>query len=284
MKEASKHELSDIIFLDIETVRLQKNLSVGATYSAWKYKMARYSEEPLTVSYKNTASLYPEFAKIACISVGRVEDNKIIMKSYSGDEKELLSDFCSDLRKFENAKPNLAICGHAVKTFDIPFIFKRSIVHSISPPDSIDISGLKPWELTAIDTKELWKGTSTYSPSLVSVCLALNLETPKSDLSGAEVGGAYFNGEIDRIVKYCEKDVKRTIDVFLKIRLDPIIETVVRASPKEIDSIIDDIYAKGQITKEQEKVILRECKDKEAALKLLKSISTVSDDLENKLK
>jgi uncharacterized protein YprB with RNaseH-like and TPR domain len=49
------------------------------------------------------------------------------------------------------------LCGHNIKEFDVPYICRRAMVHGLTLPTIIDSAGKKPWEVSHIDTMELWK-------------------------------------------------------------------------------------------------------------------------------
>jgi len=173
MKQLREVRLENIVFLDIETAPVVEKLEQGTPiYDAWKYRMQRKidKDEEVTMedSFVNDAGIYAEFSRIVCITVGMVkEESRIILKTYrDSDEKELIQKFMADLNKILRSKPNAVLCGHSVKGFDIPFIFRRCMVNQVVPNTLIDVGGLKPWEVTALDTKELWRSCLTMLTAL----------------------------------------------------------------------------------------------------------------------
>ena len=77
----------------------------------------------------------------------------------------------------------------------------------------------KPWEIKAIDTKEIWQyGAYTAIGSLDLMCACLDIPTPKDgEVNGGMVHEAYWNdGRLQEIAEYCEKDVEVLIK-FIKI-------------------------------------------------------------------
>jgi hypothetical protein len=124
------------------------------------------------------------------------------------------------------ANKGLRLAGHAIKGFDIPFIMRRCLVNQIELPSLIDIAHLKPWELTAIDTLELWKGTGFNGSSLINIATALGIPSPKDEMEGEETYEYYYNHKdgVDLIRKYCEKDVKTVCNIILKCRYEAPVE------------------------------------------------------------
>jgi hypothetical protein len=83
------------------------------------------------------------------------------------------------------------------------------LVNGIKLPDIINLAGKKPWEVRHLDTMELWKfGDYKHYTSLELLAALFNIPTPKDDIDGSMVGNVYWvEKDLDRIVKYCQKDV-----------------------------------------------------------------------------
>lgn len=244
MRELKKLILEDLIIFDIETVRLVDTLKIDTPlFDSWQYKKQRegLSDVDVIKTFVDEAALYPEFAKIVCISVGVIRGGKLHIKSYNNtDEKVMLEEFSSLLNNLTSSRPKAMFLGFANKGFDEPFITKRMIVNQVELNPLLDTFGLKPWDLTSVDLKEGWKGTSWNNASLLNITTALGLPSPKNDISGADVGRVYYeegkNG-IERITKYCERDVQAVCDVLMKMRYEPLIEAVYLSEAPETPEI-----------------------------------------------
>ena len=171
--------------------------------------------------YNEKAALYAPFGRVVTIVVGRIVDNKIILKSYASyDEKELLKAFSEDLDKVYSARPNTRLVGFNSIGFDTPFLVKRMIVNGIRPNDLLDEGGAKPWEVRSVDLAQIWKGNAFYMDSLSAVAATFGLPTPKDALDGSQVSDAFYENRLDEIVTYCQKDVETTIRLFRKMKMD----------------------------------------------------------------
>jgi uncharacterized protein YprB with RNaseH-like and TPR domain len=170
--------------------------------------------------FVNRAALVPEFARIACVSVAFVTDKgETKVQSFSNEnEKDLLQDVQKLLRRV--GELGFFLCGHNVKGFDIPMLAKRMIINGLLPPKILPGHDTKPWEIKALDTKELWQygGYGTIA-SLELMCVSMGVESSKNmEVTGNKVHEAYWtNKDIKGIVEYCEKDVLVLIDVIKKI-------------------------------------------------------------------
>jgi len=228
MKILLNYKSSDLIFFDIETARVVEKLIPGTPlHSAWQYK-ARYQNEmkeklsrdgsdpevALEEFFEEKSPLYAPFARIACIVVGRIDGENLKVKTYAGEEDQLLTNFMTDLSMFTTARPGAALCGFNNIGFDQPMITKRSMVNNVQLHPLLDTAHLKPWEINALDLSTLWKGASFYPDSLVAVATALGLPSPKTGMDGAKVSEAFYAGKIDEIVEYCKADVLTTANIY----------------------------------------------------------------------
>ena len=226
----TKIPLQNILFLDIETVPEKEafdQLSEGVQ-ELWAEKTAyRRKEEFTPEEFYERAGIWAEFGKIICISVGFFQESHRLtfrVRSYTGDEKHLLEEFKALLQDYFNL-PKHVLCAHNGKEFDFPYIARRMIIHGISLPSKLSLFGKKPWEVPHIDTMELWKfGDFKHYTSLKLLAHVLGIPSPKEDLDGSKVRSVYYEeGDVERIARYCEKDVITTAQVFLRLCNAPLL-------------------------------------------------------------
>ena len=226
--------LEEIIFLDIETVPLASEYhGLNEKWKQlWEHKMKFQinDDEPVEVLY-NRAGIYAEFGRIVCISAGYVTqkagDLFFRVKSfYNDDEKTLIQNFFNALEAFTKAGKR-RLCAHNGQEFDYPYIARRALVNNLKLPKIFDIAGLKPWDLKdqLIDTLQLWKfGDYKHYTSLSLLCELFNIPTPKDDIDGSQVAQIFWEEkDIERIVRYCEKDTLAVANLLLKYKGDKII-------------------------------------------------------------
>jgi uncharacterized protein YprB with RNaseH-like and TPR domain len=224
--------ITKLLFIDIETVGVQPDWdSLVKNNEALSFQFENYfdwfqkrfpedADKPVGQMFVNRAALVPEFARIACVSVAFVtEKGETKMQSFSNEnEKDLLQDVQKLLRRV--GELGFFLCGHNVKGFDIPMLAKRMIINGLLPPKILPGHDTKPWEIKALDTKELWQygGYGTIA-SLELMCVSMGVESSKNmEVTGNKVHEAYWtNKDIKGIVEYCEKDVLVLIDVIKKI-------------------------------------------------------------------
>ena len=231
--------ITKILFLDVETVGgckdydtcKENNPNIADQFDKYfDWFLKRFPEDNIgdesEIELKNKvfvrrSALVPEFAKIVCVSMAFVMDNGDVKKqTFSGDdEKEVLTQVRDLLNRCH--KLDFYLCGHNLKNFDIPMMAKRMIINGIMPSKLLPSYDTKPWEVKAIDTKEIWQyGSYTSIGSLDLMCTCLDIPTPKDgEVTGDKVHDYYWNKNmLKEISDYCEKDVVVLVDTIKKLK------------------------------------------------------------------
>lgn len=219
--------IESILFLDIETVPLFPSFDdqPEKLQKLWDKKSLHFRDESQNASdVYQRAGIYAEFGKIICISVGTLYQKqgepRFRVKSYAGsDEKKLLQEFVNMLDNFSK-HGGVKLCAHNGQEFDYPYIARRCLINGVTIPKIIDIAGAKPWEVKDIllDTLQLWKfGDYKHFTSLDLLCAIFEIPTPKDDIDGSQVADVFYKeNDLDRIIRYCEKDVFALAQLFLR--------------------------------------------------------------------
>ncbi|MCG8582384.1 MAG: 3'-5' exonuclease [Bacteroidales bacterium] len=226
-------KVEDIMFLDIETVPQEAGFDnvTPELKELWEKKSAYFrSEDESPADVYGRAGIYAEFGKIVCISVGVISargGKRIFrVKSFAGDNEEvLLSDFAQMLSHFAR-DIHKNICGHNAKEFDFPFIARRMLINGVKLPPILDVAGKKPWEVKFLDTMDMWKfGDYKHYTSLNLLTTIFNIPSPKDDIDGSQVASVFYEeNDVERIARYCEKDVLATAQLFLRFKGEDLIE------------------------------------------------------------
>jgi len=139
-------------------------------------------------------------------------------------EKKLLIEF-SDLLKNYSGRNKLHLCGHNGKEFDFPYLARRMLINGIKLPKVLDVAGKKPWEVSFIDTMNLWKfGDYKHFTSLDLLTNVFGIPTSKDQMDGSMVADVYYKDHnLKAIVEYCERDVVAVVQLILKFRGDELI-------------------------------------------------------------
>ncbi|MEZ4841423.1 MAG: 3'-5' exonuclease [Flavobacteriaceae bacterium] len=226
-----KTKLETILFLDIETVPETASFSelseIKQQLFAQKTEYQR-KDEISPEEFYTKAGIWAEFGKIICISVGFFVDitneRSFRVKSFTGEEKSILEGFKTLLDGHFN-KPEHLLCAHNGKEFDFPFMARRMIINNIPLPQKLNLFGKKPWEIAHLDTMDLWKfGDYKHYTSLNLLTNILGIPSPKEDIDGSQVADVYYKeNDLERIVKYCEKDTVSVAQLLLRFNNLPLL-------------------------------------------------------------
>ena len=236
-------ELKQMIFIDIETATQKETFQEVIDENSeleqyWDLKtMQLVQKNPVELAdfsdphkmWPRMAGLNPEWGRIVCISVGQIQfdetgfPNGFKAVSFNGiDEHKILKDFQDMSSKVMQKYPGMKWVGHFIKGFDMPYIIKRSLINGVAVPRHFHLHKQKPWENCLLDTKETWQFGGWDSAKLGLISEVLGIPSPKDAMSGSEVSEYYWNERHEEIKTYCEKDIKATANVILKVAGLPI--------------------------------------------------------------
>jgi predicted PolB exonuclease-like 3'-5' exonuclease len=224
----------DILFIDIETAPQKPEFSELPEHfqKLWDKKSIHFrNENQLAADVYERAGIYAEFGRIICISSGVIIQKNgerfYRVKSYhDADERKLLNAFNEMLEKF-TSNAGKKLCAHNGQEFDYPYIARRTLINGLRLPKILDVAGAKPWEIKdrLLDTLQMWKfGDYKNYTSLDLLCAVFDIPTPKDDIDGSQVARVYYQeGDLDRIIRYCEKDTLALANLMLRYKGEPII-------------------------------------------------------------
>lgn len=107
------------------------------------------------------------------------------------------------------------IVGHNCIAFDLPFLWKRAIVHGVRLPLWFPRDP-KPWGDSVFDTMTQWSGVRE-RVSLDRLCKILGVPGKGTGPTGADVWPMVQRGEIEAVAEYCRDDVVRTRAVYRRM-------------------------------------------------------------------
>jgi len=274
-----------LLFVDIETVRDIENFDENHPhYDNWAWKQRNKENNQLLTTeeniaiYNNKAALLAEWGKIVCISVGFIKDEELRIKSFTGEEKDILKEF-KDLV----VSTGRMVAGHNIIGFDVPFMRKRWVINGLgeflSEKQGNDVYQ-KPWLLddSLFDTMVAWKGSGFANTSLEELSMSFKIPTSKDVCHGNQVSEFYYSGRLEEIKTYCEKDVAVVANVLrfwkgesilepifigesaettAEIKAVPILEKIYKASSIDADTFkeIQSLLKKKKMTKKDRVIV-----------------------------
>ena len=263
--------VEDLLFFDMECVRSQKELDVNSDeFVLFQYKNRNRETGELLPDtevvelYKKTAALSPVYGKVVCATIGFLKGTTFHTKSFTGEEKDILTNLFETLNGERCA--NKAITGFNHIPFDLNYITLRAAACGVETTlrESANPLGKKEWNMTDknLDLMLLLKGTGFYNLSLNEVAFLLGVKSPKDDIDGSQVSDVFYSEGVDRIAKYCAKDVQCVAEIFLALqgKKNFITEVVDKSdAPMEKTSILKAIGISKSITEKQQEFLLQSC-------------------------
>lgn len=207
------YKKEQLFVFDIETRPIYPDALTMASenehlYKNWERVCESKEQDPLEDYTK--CSFHPEFSQVAAISCGFFNGENFMVTGMSGENETILLKWFSELNLGTKR-----IAGQYIKGFDIPFLSKRYLLNKMSIPKHIYFVGKKPWEVDAVDSKELWQFGNLRDPaSLDLMCAAFGIPSPKGSSDGSKVAEMALKGEWKEILEYCHGDVIANARVF----------------------------------------------------------------------
>jgi len=215
--ESSKSKIIDAVFKEFDNSN--KNvIPDNVLYEIYRKNMETKPKD----LYLESASLYPEYGKIICISIASIKDGELNTISFVGEEQKLLTDFLFGVqmtyKRLSFNYSDIWVVGHNVGFFDIPYMVKRLNINGFSIPDFLHKAFQQPWNKKIIDTATEWRvGNTTGDATLETIALSIGIPTSKDHVvNGSTMASYYYSDacDINKIVSYCEDDVRCQYELF----------------------------------------------------------------------
>lgn len=223
-----------VLYLDIET--LPGDIDSSTDLEALKYLYERKLEKKSKKKDKSEGVIIEEetnklsfddyvrgtsfdggFGRTLCIALA-VNDDPVKCYCNDGNEKKTLEQF------WEVASQVDCFVGHNVLDFDIRFLWQRSIVLGVKPtwqdtnPRGVRYMSFARYRSYPVfDIMHEWVKWGRDNIGLEHIALSLGLPTPKDGIDGSQVYDFYKKGEIDKICKYCKRDVDTTRAIYKRM-------------------------------------------------------------------
>lgn len=232
-------ELKQMLFVDIETASSHLDYGEFVDSLADNSQMADWwSEKCMFIRkdrpeledksdqeiYNIQSALFPEWGRIVCISIGQIKFNDdgiaVDFKArsfYGEDERSVITEFIEVLKAIFSKAPAIKLVGHNIKGFDIPYICKKAMIHGIELPYQLHMQKVKPWDSCLLDTADVWKFGGWNGAKLGVICDVLGIPSPKEQMEGGQVSTEFYKGNVQQIMEYCERDIKATANVMLRM-------------------------------------------------------------------
>jgi len=219
-----------MVFLSIQTAGIARELKdlPKRMQELWIKANKWKSESDYDKLFRDESGLMAEFGQIVQVNMGRIkegddqiEDGNLTARiiSIEGNEEKILQTTVEILDRIVMAN----LCGHFIKEFTIPFLVKRLRIQGIKRiPECIDTFGKRPWEVTCLDTSELWQagGKGRTSLKLIAEVMGLNGEDVSEDQEESveeSIHHLYWAGDYAKIRSIGQQKTLSTMNLLLSL-------------------------------------------------------------------
>lgn len=202
--------------MDIETLPPDKgSASVGV-----REEIGSCSEE----GFRRLA-LDGDFGRVLTIGVIVEQNEQVTHRGLFGRERQTMMfhlDEARTLRGFWKLLKGFSlsrdlIVGHNVFDFDLPFLYKRSVIQCVRP--SVELSFARYRSQPIFDTMHQWnKWSPRKHVSLDRLAKILGLESSKEQgIDGSRVYDKFYAGCHEEITDYCMRDVELVRAIYYRM-------------------------------------------------------------------
>ena len=189
------------------------NMKKADTIAAWEA-----NEKPAAILEAVAKTAFDGTYGRIC-SIAYAFDDGPVSVACSEDERGLIVNFFDAVRQSTKSGRDITAIGHNITGFDLKFLWKRAVILGIRPAP-LPFKA-KPWDSTVFDTMVQWDADPGKRISLDNLCKVLGIPSPKGDLDGSQIAGAFAAGRFDDIAKYNAGDVEAVRAVYKRMIFAP---------------------------------------------------------------
>tara|TARA_R110001606_G_scaffold385158_1_gene548495 strand:+ start:495 stop:1253 length:759 start_codon:yes stop_codon:yes gene_type:complete len=180
--------------------------------SRWEKELASVKSESVANTTWEKTSFNPDVAPIACIVIGWHSDHGYQNAAFKTNdiinEAEMLEGFHNYITSLctanntEIRKPNFV--GHNIAKFDLPFIWKRSVINDVSCCKGVRWVDARHGQ-HCFDTMVAWSGFGGRIGA-DNLCKLLGIKGKTEGMDGSKVYDTWQTKPL-KVIKYCQDDV-----------------------------------------------------------------------------
>ena len=187
-----------------------KYTAAAEVVAAWEQEFASTKAREVAEQQWRKQALDPDYGRV-CSAVFTLDGNEY-HSFMCEDEKELLECMWITLMRLIPGSDFYAI-GHNI-TFDLGFLWKRSIIHDLPIPFKLRPHGRHGHDYFC--TMRHWAGYNGRI-SQSRLCDILGIKGKPEGMDGSEVLDAYLAGKYAEILEYNKEDVRQVFEICQRI-------------------------------------------------------------------
>ena len=185
-----------------------KFISKDDMIARWEKELAASKSGDVAQDLWEKTSFNPDVAPIACICIATKFAKAAFYTSDFNNESDMLNTFHDAINSMTHtngaqvSKPNFI--GHNLAKFDMPFIWKRSIINNVETCKGVKWMDAKHG-YNCYDTLTAWAGYGN-SISMDNLAKILGIQG-KGDIDGSMVYDLWQK-DPEKVIEYCHADVE----------------------------------------------------------------------------
>ena len=199
-----------------------KFISAGDMKTRWESEMAETKSADVAQAIWEKTSFNPDVAPIACICISYYDLGEYIKIEFTNDEltteSNMLDDFhftINDICSKNGAQLTKPLfIGHNLDKFDLPFIWKRSVINNVRTCKGVKWQGGRHGQ-HFFDTMTSWAGYG----GRISADNLSKLLSIKGKTEGMDGSLVYDTWQTDpkKVIDYCHDDVQMVKDIYERL-------------------------------------------------------------------
>jgi hypothetical protein len=222
------------LFIDVETLPPPEEARASINPALASKLQNRYcapedcSDLGCTEEQFRRLALHAEYGRVLCVGMIVEQEGRVVCRGVLGrereslrfhlDERRTLRGFWNQLRGFDRRRD--LVVGHNVYEFDLPFLYKRSVVQRVRP--SVRLSFARYRSRPVFDTMkewELWAWRPAVKLGELAEVLRLGM-TKTEGMDGGCVYDRFREGRHEEIADYCLRDVELTREIYYRLTFE----------------------------------------------------------------
>lgn len=221
-------------FIDIETLPPPEEERASLDVSlVSKLQRGRGDDHPgdsagCTEEQFRRLALHAEYGRVLAVGMIVERDGEVVCRGVLGREKESMKFHLDEARTLKGFWRQLEgfgdrrdlVVGHNLFDFDLPFLYKRSVVRRVRP--SVRLSLARYRSRPAFDTMKEWEMWA-WRPGikLGELARVLRLGINKREgVDGGRVYDLFVEGRHREIADYCIRDVELTREIYYRLTFE----------------------------------------------------------------
>jgi hypothetical protein len=222
------------LFIDVETLPPAEEARASVN-PALAYKLENRHRAPgsealarCTEEQFRRLALHAEYGRVLSVGMIVEQDGEVVCRGVLGRERETLKfhldeartlrGFWNQLKGFDEGRD--LVVGHNVYDFDLPFLYKRSVIRRVRPSVRLRLARYR--SRPVFDTMKEWE-LWAWRPGIKLEELAevLHLGMTKTDgMDGSCIYDRFREGCHQEIADYCMRDVELTREIYYRLTFE----------------------------------------------------------------